>query len=453
VRSAARADGHAFRRWNGGVAIGVGLLGIALGGVMLVALGGVDIAGASLSSVIARYGRLAVLPLGFAALVFAAGLGETLEVDPTGVRARRVLGPRVLRETVLAADAVDAVQADARLGVHIVSEEGAIRFAAGAPAPVLRAVADMVLATLARGTAAVGSTQIARLSKFAAAAFAAGLGPDQVHVKLSELGAPVEDVDACLRAIADDRALPYAGLMRAYLKLAQPAAERPAAAVVVAPPIIAPGVRCAAPRATGLRDPLTVGALAFGLVFLAWLVLPLVERGAQAIAPMTPRPVLAWLHDATRAAGQADFATAERIVEGYAGFEVPAAQGTRSILFGAARVRAKEQGRHLRVTVENLRLEKKDDVPRAEYAAIGIVVAPLGARRRDQWVPAYDFDVHGTLSGEVPVATLAEQTFIVPVMADACRGGCQARLLLQVRTGSEQPFTENSPVFSLVADR
>jgi len=57
--------------------------------------------------------------------------------------------------------------------------------------------------------------------------------------------------------------------------------------------------------------------------------------------------------------------------------------------------------------------------------------------------------VHGTLSDEAPVATLAEQVFVVPTMADACASGCQARLLLQVRTGAAEPFTENSPVFRL----
>jgi len=344
---------------------------------------------------------------------------------------------------------LDTVRADRVLGVHVVSDEGAIRFAAGAPEPVLRTVADAVLATLARGAAAVGSTQIARLRTFAAAAFATGLGPDQVHVKLSELGAPVEDVDACLRVIAEDRSSPHAGLMRAYLKLAQPAAARPAAGVVVAPPIIPPGVPRPTPRARGLRNPRAVVALVLGFVLLAWLVAPLLERGARAITPWVPRPVLARLHNATRAAGEADYDTAERIVRGYAGFQVPAAQGTRSILFGAARVRAKAEGRHLRVTVDNLRLEKKGDVPRAEYAAVGIVVAPVDARRHDQWVPAYDFNVHGTLSDEAPVATLAEQVFVVPTMADACASGCQARLLLQVRTGAAEPFTENSPVFRL----
>jgi hypothetical protein len=449
VRSLPRADGYAFRRWKGRTAIAAGLLGIAVGAVLLVALGGIDAGGASLQSLFATYSRLIVLPLGLVALLFGAQLGETLEVDPTGVRRRLVFGQRVLRETVLAADAVDTVRADRVLGVHVVSDEGAIRFAAGVPEPVLRTVADAVLATLARGTAAMGSTQIARLRRFAAAAFAAGLGPDQVHVKLSELGAPVEDVDACLHAIAEDRSLPHAGLMRAYLKLAQPAAARPAAAVVVAPPIIPPGVPRAVPRTSRPRDPLAAGLLVVGFLFLAWLAAPLVEYGARLITPWVPRPVLARLYDATRAAGQADFATAERIVQGYAGFQVPAAQGTRSILFGAARVRAKAEGRHLRVTVENLRLEKKGDVPRADYTAVGIVVAPVDARRHDQWVPAYDFSVHGTLSDDAPVFTLPEQTFVVPTMADACAGGCQARLLLQVRTGATEPFTENSPVFRI----
>jgi hypothetical protein len=37
----------------------------------------------------------------------------------------------------------------------------------------------------------------------------------------------------------------------------------------------------------------------------------------------------------------------------------------------------------------------------------------------------------------------------VPTMAEACARGCQARLLLQVRRGSEAPFTENSPAFTL----
>ena len=44
---------------------------------------------------------------------------------------------------------------------------------------------------------------------------------------------------------------------------------------------------------------------------------------------------------------------------------------------------------------------------------------------------------------------LTEHTFLVPTMADACAGGCQARLLLQVRTGEGAPFTENSPVFRI----
>jgi hypothetical protein len=64
-------------------------------------------------------------------------------------------------------------------------------------------------------------------------------------------------------------------------------------------------------------------------------------------------------------------------------------------------------------------------------------------------VPAYDFNVGGTLSTETPVALLAEQVFIVPTMAGACASGCQARLLLQVRRGAEPPFTENSPAFTL----
>ncbi|MDX1377188.1 MAG: hypothetical protein R3357_16600, partial [Burkholderiales bacterium] len=179
------------------------------------------------------------------------------------------------------------------------------------------------------------------------------------------------------------------------------------------------------------------------------LAAPLLERGAGLVAPWVPTPARAALHDAMRAAGQADYVTAGRIADGYAGFAVPAAQGTRSILFGAERVRAQIEGRHLRVVVENLRLEKKSDVPRADYAAIGIVVAPLDARRPDQWAPAYDFTVGGTLSAETPVTTLATQSFIVPTMAEACARGCLARLLLQVRTDDAAPFTENSPVFTL----
>jgi hypothetical protein len=71
------------------------------------------------------------------------------------------------------------------------------------------------------------------------------------------------------------------------------------------------------------------------------------------------------------------------------------------------------------------------------------------ARRNDQWVPAYDFGLRGTLSAERPIAELPEETFVVPTMADSCAGGCQARLLLQVRVGSGEPFTENSPIFAL----
>jgi len=441
VRSLPRAEGYAYRRWRGATAVTLGVAGVAAGVALFAVLNGLAAAQP------ADYARLIVLPLGVVALVLGARLGETLEVDPTGVRARLLLGQGVLREKVLAADAVDAVRADATLGVHVISDEGAIRFARGAAEPSLRTIADAVLATVARGTGDVGAAQIGRLRKFAAAGFAAGLGPDEVHAKLSELGAPVEAVEACLRAIAEDRSLPYAGLTRAYLKLGRLATARPAPAVLALPPIAPPGVARAAPRAAGLRDPLAAGGFAVGIAFLVWLALPLLERGAHFVAPWLPTPALAALHDATRAAGAADYATAGRIARGYAGFEVPAAQGTRYILFGAERVRAKIQGRHLRVVLENLRLEKKDSVPRADYAAVGIVVAPLDARRPDQWAPAYDFNVGGTLSGEAPVATLAEQAFVVPTMADVCAGGCQARLLLQVRVGSEAPFTENSPVF------
>ena len=443
ARSLPRAEGYAFRCWRGAAAIAIGVAAIAAGLALFAALGGLEAAHP------ADYARLIVLPLGVVALVLGARLGETLEVDPTGVRRRLVIGQGVLRETVLAADAVDEVRIDPALGVHILSDEGALRFARGAPEASLRTIADAVLATVARGMGDVGAAQIGRLRKFAAAGFAAGLGPDEVHAKLSELGAPVEAVEACLRAIAEDRALPYAGLMRAYLKLGRLATSRPAPAVLALPPLAPPGQPRAAPRPAGLRDPLAAGALAAALLFVAWLAVPLLERGARFATPWVPTPLRAALHDATRAAGKADFATAGRITQGYAGFEVPAAQGTRYILFGAERVRAEVQGRHLRVVVENLRLEKKGDVPRADYAAVGIVVAPLEARRADQWVPAYDFNVGGTLSGEVPVATLAELAFIVPTMADACASGCQARLLLQVKTGAEAPFTENSPVFNL----
>jgi hypothetical protein len=441
VRSLPRAEGYAFRRWRGATAIALGVAGVAAGVALLAVLDGFAAAEP------VDYARLIVLPLGVVALVLGARLGETLEVDPTGVRARLLIGQGVLRETVVAADAVDEVRTDATLGVHVVSDEGAIRFARGAPKSSLRTIADAVLATVARGTGDVGAAQIGRLRKFAAAGFAAGLSPDAVHAKLSELGAPVEAVEACLRAIAEDRSLSYADLMRAYLKLGRLTTGRPAPAVLALPPIVLPGVPRAAPRAAGLRDPLAAGAFGVGIAFLLWLAVPFLERGAHFVAPWLPTPALAALHDATRATGEADYATAGRIAQGYAGFEVPAAQGTRYILFGAQRVRADVQGRHLRVVVENLRLEKKDDVPRADYAALGIVVAPLDARRPDQWAPAYDFNVGGTLSGEAPVATLAEQAFVVPTMADVCAGGCQARLLLQVRVGSEAPFTENSPVF------
>jgi len=452
VRSLPRAEGYAFRSWRGGVAIALGVAGIAAGLAEFAVLGNVELEGASLAARIAAYGRLIVLPLGVALLALGVRLGETLEVDPTGIRRCLLLGQGVLRETLIAAHTVDEVRADARLGLHIVSDEGAIRFARGAPQATLRLIADAVLATIARGTEDVGAAQIGRLRKFATAAFSAGLGPDQVHAKLSELGAPVEDVEACLRAIAEDRTLPYAGLMRAYLKLGRLTTERPAAVVLALPPIVPPGAPRAAPRTAAPRGPLRAVAVSGALIFLVWLAVPLLERGAQLVAPWVPTPARAALHDATRAEGEADYATAGRIAHGYAGFEVPAAQGTRYILFGAERVRAEVQGRHLRVVVKNLRLEKKSDVPRADYAAVGIVVAPLDARRPDQWAPAYDFNVGGTLSAEAPVATLAEQAFIVPTMADACASGCLARLLLQVRTEAAAPFTENSPVFRLAPD-
>ncbi|HSH08520.1 MAG TPA: hypothetical protein VLA41_12725 [Burkholderiales bacterium] len=449
VRSLPRAEGYAFRSWRGGAAIALGVAGIAIGLVELAVLGDVDAEAAGLATRIAAYGRLVVLPLGVALLALGARLGETLEVDPTGVRACLLLGQGVLRETLIAADAVDQVRADPRLGVHIVADEGAVRFARGAPEAVLRLIANAVLATVARGTEDVGAAQIGRLRKFATAGFAAGLGPDQVHAKLSELGAPVEDVEACLRAIAEDRTLPYAGLMRAYLKLGRLATARPAAIVLALPPIVPPGVARAAVDTVGLGGPLRAAAVGGALLFLVWLAVPLFERGAQFVAPWVPTAARAALHDATRAEGEADYRTAGRIAQGYAGFEVPAAQGTRYILFGAEQVSAEVQGRHLRVVVKNLRLEKKSDVQRADYAAVGIVVAPLDARRPDHWAPAYDFNVGGTLSAEAPVATLAEQAFIVPTMADACAGGCLARLLLQVRTEAAAPFTENSPVFRL----
>jgi len=452
VRSLPRAEGYAFRSWRGGVAIALGVAGIAAGLAEFAVLGNVELEGASLAARIAAYGRLIVLPLGVALLALGVRLGETLEVDPTGIRRCLLLGQGVLRETLIAAHTVDEVRADARLGLHIVSDEGAIRFARGAPQATLRLIADAVLATIARGTEDVGAAQIGRLRKFATAAFSAGLGPDQVHAKLSELGAPVEDVEACLRAIAEDRTLPYAGLMRAYLKLGRLTTERPAAVVLALPPIVPPGAPRATPRTAAPRGPLRAVAVSGALIFLVWLAVPLLERGAQLVAPWVPTPARAALHDATRAEGEADYATAGRIAHGYAGFEVPAAQGTRYILFGAERVRAEVQGRHLRVVVKNLRLEKKSDVPRADYAAVGIVVAPLDARRPDQWAPAYDFNVGGTLSAEAPVATLAEQAFIVPTMADACASGCLARLLLQVRTEAAAPFTENSPVFRLAPD-
>lgn len=67
-------------------------------------------------------------------------------------------------------------------------------------------------------------------------------------------------------------------------------------------------------------------------------------------------------------------------------------------------------------------------------------------------MPAYDFGLRGTLSGEAPVATLAEHGFLVPTMADSCASACRARLLLQVRVGGGEPFTENSPLFTLDAE-
>jgi|GEM_PF-1563430 len=449
LRSLPRAEGYAFRRWRGAVSIGFGVACIAAGLALLAALSGVDLETASLSARLAAYGRLTVLPLGVAAVVLGVRLFETLEVDPTGVRACLVIGQGVLRETVLAADAVDEVRADAAHGVHIVSNEGAIRFARGAPEASLRVVADAVLATVARGTQDVGAAQIGRLRKFATAGFAAGLGPDQVHAKLSELGAPVADVEACLRAIAEDLTLPYSGKMRAYLKLGRLATARPVPAVLALPPIVPRGLRRTAPRAAGLHGALAAGGVAVALLVILWLSAPLLERGARFIAPWVPTPALAALHNATRAAGEADYATTGRIAQGYAGFAVPAAQGTRYILFGAERVSAEARGRHLHVMVENLRLEKRRDVPRADYAAIGIVVAPLEARRADQFARAIDTNVGGTLSAESPVATLAALEFVVPTMAEACARGCKARLLLQVRTGAEALHTENSPVFTL----
>jgi hypothetical protein len=447
VRSVPRAEGYAFRQWKGGRAMVVGSLCIAVGLALLAGLGGIEADGGGLWNTLASHSRLIVLPLGLALLAVGARLNETLEVDPTGVRACLVLGHSVLRETVLAGETIDAVQTEAPLGVLVVSDPMAIQFAAGVPEPVLRSVSAAVLATLARGSAALGLTQVARLRKFAAAAFATGLGPDQVHVKLSELGAPVEDVDACLHAIAEDRRAPYAGLMRAYLKLAQPAAARSAAPALALPPIAAPGVALGAPR--GRRGLWRMAAGVAAVLMVIWLAAPLITAGARRATPWVPTTVLAWLHDATRAAGQADYATAKQIVQGFADFEVSAAQGTRFVLFGARRVRSEKQGRHLRVVVEGLRMERKDGVARADFTAIGIVVAPREARRNDQWVPAYDFGPRGTLSAETPVAELPEQTFVVPTMADSCAGGCQARLLLQVRVGPGEPFTENSPIFAL----
>jgi hypothetical protein len=447
VRSVPRAEGFAFRHWKGGRVMVVGSLCIAAGLALLAGLGGIDLDRVGLRDALASHSRLIVLPLGLALLVVGARLSETLEVDPTGVRACLLLGRSVLRETVIAGETVDAVQTEAPLGVLVVSDPTAIRFAAGVPEPILRSVTAAVLATLARGSAALGLTQVARLRKFAAAAFATGLGPDQVHVKLSELGAPVEEVDACLHAIAEDRSLPYAGLMRAYLKLAQPAAASNAAPALALPPIAAPGV--AQGRPAGRRGLWNAAAVVGALLMAIWLAAPVIAAGARRAAPWLPTPVLAWLHDATRAAGQADYATAKQIVQGFADYEVSASQGTRFVLFGARRVRSEKQGRHLRVVLEGLRMERKDGVPRADFTAIGIVVGPRDARRHDQWVPAYDFGLRGTLSAENPIAELPEQTLVVPTMAASCTGGCQARLLLQVRVGSSEPFTENSPIFAL----
>jgi hypothetical protein len=87
-----------------------------------------------------------------------------------------------------------------------------------------------------------------------------------------------------------------------------------------------------------------------------------------------------------------------------------------------------------------------------QYRALGIAVAPLGATRRTDWVPAYDLNVAGTLTAETSVATLAEQILVVPAMAQACRRGCQARLLLQVRVGPKKVYNETSSAFTLVPD-
>ncbi len=460
LRALPRADGYAFERGFGGIAALYGAIGILIGVAALAAYREIDLAQASAQLRVALFAGMPCLALGIAGIVFGSKLVSTLEVDATGVRARLVFAGRVQRETVLAVDAVDEVRAEPGQGVHIISDEGAIEFARGVRARAIRIVADAVLATLARGASSPG--QVERLRKFALAAFAAGLAPDQVHAKLSSLGAPAEDVYDCLRAIADDRTSPHAGLMRAYFKLAPVAAAASSAAspALALPPIVAPGAK------RSLRAPpvgegagtgagggfTTIAAVAVALVLLAWFATPFLPRGVAVLGPWLPKPVFAWLHDATRPAGGADYATAVRIARGFSGVEVLPAPDARFVLIGAQRVRSAAQGAQLRVALEQLRLEKRADQASVQYRALGIAVAPLDATRRTDWVPAYDLNVAGTLTAETPVATFDAQILVVPAMAQACRGGCQARLLLQVRVGPKKIYNETSSAFTLAPD-
>lgn len=462
LRALPRADGYAFERGFGGIAALYGAIGILIGVAALAAYGEIDLAQASAQLRVALFAGMLCLPLGIAAIVFGSKLISTLEVDPTGVRARLVFAGRVQRETVLAADAVDEVRAEPGQGVHIISDEGAIEFARGVKARATRTVADVVLATLVRGASNPG--QVERLRKFALVAFAAGLAPDQVHAKLSSLGAPAEDVYDCLRAIADDRTSPHAGLMRAYFKLAPVVAAASAAAspALALPPIVAlsaEGSLRALPGGAGAGTGTgagggfaTIAAAAVALALLTWFAAPFLARGVALVGPWLPKPVFACLHDVTRPDGGADYATAVRIARGFSGVEISPTPDARFVLIGAQRVRSAVQGEHLRVVLEQVRLEKRADRANVQYRALGIVVAPLDATRRPGWVPAYDLNVAGTLTAETSVATFAEQILVVPAMAQACQRGCQARLLLQVRVGPKKIYNEMSSAFTLAPD-
>ncbi len=368
--------------------------------------------------------------MGLGSLILGPMVRQKFEIDPHRAQTTVILGGVTVFERTLPADKIEELKITEKSGVRIISDNGKIVFGLWLDEDELQHIHDATLATLARGAPAaqenptpIDAKKLRAAQMVVLAELNAGRAPAEILKKDKSLGDIEAAIFEAMRQIAKDTGNAHSAVLSTFLSHHDPAPAESA------PAKSAHRLKASKERKKSRISPINLiaGTLKYGVpaVVIVWFFAPVLfsdligEEPAQA----TPRPP-----------NERQLAAMEIIERSFSDFDIKPSIGNSLVFAGARGVFAEAQGNDLVVAVDEIRLELDPDDSSAKYKGVSFYVIPRDLARQSEGRSAGNLDIRGTLTAESPTRILRDKVFVLPGLAKTCADGCQAKLIVSVKT-------------------